>query len=464
MKETAVQVLSEKHRKNIKRVMIINAAILISIILKPYSVMPAVMVGVLILFYLIMTAFMNPIKAFFIIFGIKLTFDAFWNIQIPLSTFELGLLDIIFIPFLILMLVGPTIQRQTPRWPLYLTFFYLLWSILATMVNGYYPDIALIIRQSGIFFGLLFGLKYIRNQESFNDLIYFIFISTLVPLFASLLQIGLNAFGITILYYKLEKVRELRLSGLYFDSATTGMVIITSLISNIYLLHIGFIRKKYRKYCLFLIPLSFFIILAGGTRSMIGVALFVIVLYIVKNLKKTLILVPLLLIITFFGRTYINEVTLKTSKEINREIKITEILQESEYRTMFTGRVSIWQDIWNEVKNSTTLQKLFGTGKSSNAHSSYFFLLLQIGWMGMIYYIFINIALIVKLSSSKTADILKTSTLLALFSLLLIGTSATTACYTSFQWIVYQIVGGVLAIGTIDNKMESDVGPIRIRY
>ena len=177
-----------------------------------------------------------------------------------------------------------------------------------------------------------------------------------------------------------------------------------------------------------------------------------------RNIKKTFLILPLLLGVFFLSQPYIDKVVQRSAYDIKRPVELNQILQETEYRTMFTGRVGLWQDIWEKVKAGNPFQQLFGSGLSSNAHSSYFFLLLQIGWGGLIFYVLYHVLLFKDLFYKKIPKTQKLLAFLALASLLMIGFSASTVAYTSFQWIVYLIVGAALGMSsTLSRHFDSDI-------
>jgi len=456
--------LSIKQNRIISEAVIINIFILVLILISQYSTLTTVIGGLSIILYLSIAAVTRPIKSFFLIFGIKLTFDALWFIRLPIPQFEeFKLLEFSIIPMFVLILMGPQLSRQSPRWPIIYSLFYILWIILAMVLNGYGFDLELLIRQSGIFLGLLIGLKYIKNEKHFSTLVYLMFISTIIPVLASAAQIFIGQIEIPIFHYKIDTIREYRYSGLYYDPATAGMVNVISLLSNAYLISSGYIKKRYEIFHKIFIPLNIFIILAGGTRSIIGVGFFILLIFFTRDLKKSFKLFPFILLVILLSKPFIDQVTVRSAGEIQSNIRIADLMLETDYRTIFTGRVSIWQDIWYEFSDSGLIQRLLGTGMSSNAHSSYFFLLLQIGWLGLMFYVFFNISLIVSLFHERIEGIYKISAILMLGSLLTIGISATTAIYTSFQWIVYLIVGGVLNMGVTSKYKWKGILP-RIRF
>jgi O-antigen ligase len=119
---------------------------------------------------------------------------------------------------------------------------------------------------------------------------------------------------------------------------------------------------------------------------------------------------------------------------------------------MFTGRVSIWQEIWEKFNSGTSVQRLFGAGLTSNAHSSYFFLLLEIGWLGLIYYIIFHGILLFAFLKRRIQAFSKILAIVSWSSILLIGFSATAVMNTSFQWISYMLIGSALIIERKDRK------------
>ncbi len=405
--------------------------------------------GLGIIFYLTQLSLGNPIKALLMYLGTKLTFDGLWYLQLTVMLpghIHLQVLSIV--PFLIIVFSTLSISRESVKWPLRLSSVYLAWVVLATAFNGRVPDVDLIIRQSGIFFGLLIGLKYVRRKEDFSLLCKVIFISTIIPSIVSLIQYMLNEQGISILFHKLDSVRGFRLSGLYYDPATAGMVNIVSLITNLYLILYGDIPRKYTIALMVFYALSLFVIIIGGTRSMMGVAAVLTVLPLITQFKKAIKFLPFILVILFFTQGYISGAIYRTQKE-TRNMTLDDfknILSETEYTTAFTGRVYVWQEVWRKFKSGSFFQQLIGAGLTSNCHSSYFFLLLQIGLFGMLFYLFVHMKLIFEFVKMKFPDPTTFFGFLGLIAALMIGITATVVMYTSFQWILYFTVGAALNI------------------
>ncbi len=473
--------LLPKRTRVVWQAIIINILIFLLILMSPYLIALTFVGGLLIILYLTIKAIYAPVETFFLIFGIKLTFDAFWVVKLYLPGIEkFGLLELFFIPLLLVILWGPKLRRYGSLWPLWCALIYILWIIIARILNGYDFNIELFVRQSGILVGLLAGLRYIRDKEDFDSLMYLLFISTIIPVLASLFQILASQvqLDLTFLHFKLDSTRGIRAAGLYYDSGTAGMVNIISLLSNGYILISGTIKGKIRNHHIMFIFLSILSILAGGTLSMIATASLVSIgLLMIRLKEKIVIILPLGLLLILISQyclqdmyriPYMNKVALKITEESERLSKISsiqDILQETEYRAMFTGRVGLWQDIWQRFNSGTPTQKMFGTGLASmGAHSSYFLLLLEIGWLGILFYLIFHVGLILKLWRMRIPGVEKTIAITYLLSVLLIGFSLTTVLYTSFQWIAYLLVGAALNIGysaTFGRQSYAALGDVR---
>ena len=66
----------------------INILIFLLILMSPYLIALTFVGGLLIILYLTIKAIYAPVETFFLIFGIKLTFDAFWVVKLYLPGIE----------------------------------------------------------------------------------------------------------------------------------------------------------------------------------------------------------------------------------------------------------------------------------------------------------------------------------------------------------------------------------------
>lgn len=452
-----------KQRYLTQQVVKMNILIFSLAVSAPYTKIPGLLGGLLIILYLTVKALSSPIQIFYMTFGIKLTFDALWIIRnIPLPGFgKFSMLELFFIPFIVVIIHGFKQVKLFSQWYIKIAFLLLLWSILAALFNDRIPSIQIVIRQGSMFIGLLIGLRYLKDREHLDLMMKFVFISTIIPVLALFSQFILSQIGIAVFYFTQDNVRGIRLSGLYYDAATAGMAIIISIISNAYLLHVKVIDNRYRLFYIAFFVISVICIILGGTRSMMFTAFLIIIVLFLKNLKQILALTPVFLIIVFLFKPYIDKVILRTTKEISfsqklniTEIEVAEILENKRYKYLFSGRIGLWQNVWKQVKSSSFFQQLLGTGKYSNPHSSYFYLLLQIGFLGLAVYIFFHIFLFIHLIKKKSIDpTLKSIGILLLLGAVLLGISTDVVVYTSFQWLVYLMAGGIINT-SVTNKMR----------
>lgn len=425
----------------------INIVIFLSLLLSHKNQLFPLSVGVLIIVYLIMLALSKPRKALFLFAGIKLTFDTLWYIELPFAkTLNINLLGLILVPLLI-SLFNLKISNKSGISLVVMAFLYLLWTIMVRIFNGLTLDFEMIIRASSILFGLIIGLFLLREEKDFNYFIFLLFISTIIPVITSAIQILSGFFNITLFFYKSDTAGLFRPAGLYYDPATTSMVVILSIMSILYLLWSGLIQKCYVKFSYTLLFLGVLTIIAGATRSMIVtlsvIALSFSIIY-SWRISNLIIIISMFIVAFYISKPYLDPVIIKTQRDIDRLSAVSDIyaiIDEPSARTIFTGRISLWQDIWARFKGSFLAQNFLGTGQYSNAHSSYFFLLLKIGLLGLFYYLIFNFVLlfgILKSSFTKNGRIIG---LVSIMSILLIGFSCSVVTYTSFQYFCYAIAG-----------------------
>jgi hypothetical protein len=452
------------------RICTINILIFLLVFVKTYSDDVATVGGLVIIGYVFLNALTNPKEAIYLFFGIKLTFDALWELKIFGLGFigKIGLLELMILPVIYLTFFGKKMSRSLPKWPVGLIILYVTWVFCAMLFNDTSSvDVNLLIRQACLLFGLIIGLKYIETIEDFQTAAYFVFLSTIIPVLAALMQSTLGAFiDLPFFHYKMDSTRGLRASGLFYDPATMGMVVIISLVMNLYLLQSNLVKQGFRNLHYLFIPVCIYVGIIGSTRSIIFTSLAVTSIFLISNIKRAVLLLPFILLTIILSQPYLENVFVKTSRENVHQSQFKEMLHETESRTMFTGRVGIWQDIWDKHKSITWVQQLFGTGMSSNAHSTYFFLLLQIGWLGLILYLFYHYRLIIYFARAQLPRMFIYILMGTVLSNLLMGISASTVNYTSFQIAISFIMGAGIAIakaGTSEKIPIANTNPV-IRY
>lgn len=443
-------------RRVVSRCTIIILAIGILLLASYISFIITIVGGCLIVVYISLLIGENPEKCFFIFFGTKMTFDAFWRFKIPLfENSELGLLEISFFPMLLFLALGPKITLRIAKNTITLAAVYSIWITIAVILNGRVDDLLVILRQLSLLFGLLVGFKYLRSRKKFDLLFFVLFISTLLPISFSLLQLLTGRVDENLFNCKLDYIRGIRYSGLYYDTATTGMISLISIASAGYLIILNRLRGWKKCIALIAIPLNLIIVISGGTRSMIFVAGIMVFLIFFRKVRTVILISPLLMGALIIANPYLEKAFERTSYEMRSGgITWSGLLEDKSSKQLFTGRVMIWQDIIDKYNYNDLIHQLFGSGESTNSHSSYFFLLIEIGILGLIYYIGLNMYLgltLVRMPFSQYKGI-KLLGLLSIILIMTIGFSASVVIYTSFQWVLYMIIAGTINIGQSTNN------------
>ncbi len=436
-------------RQVVGEVIVLNVIALFSLLFSIYSNILSFFGGFAILFYISVRTLNNPKRTMFILFGTKFMLDAFWSVRLQLPGLEnINLLVLSLFPLLIMLFLSPkTINSSSHKYVVHF-IIYLIWVFISSIINNYSFNLEAFIRQAGILLGFLFGLKFIKTIKDFNFLIYIVFVATIIPVVMSIMQLMPFFRNLPIFHFKMDSVRLIRYSGLYYDPATTGMINIISFLTNAYLL----INRRERNWKLFahatMLLANLVVAAIGGTRSILIVMLVMAVIMLLKNLKGIVVIAPLVVVAYISTQPYLDRTFQRTTKDVLRNANIGEMLSDTENRTMLTGRVGVWQKIKAEYDSGTIFQKMLGKGIISNAHSIYFFLLLQIGILGLVYFIFINFDLLLSIGRCHYVKSLKLIAFVALCAFLVIGLSATTIGYTSFQWVTFMIVASVLNINS----------------
>ncbi len=430
----------------LKQALWLNGVILVLLILSRVAPVAAFLGGLGIIAVLAVLTVFSPQTALYLLFGSKLTFDMLWNLELGTSLLPYSLLELMLLPALLLLLGLRPIGRSESRLVLAAAVGYLAWVVLATLANAQPLSLPLLVRQSGLVLGLIWGAGYVRHPRQLTTLVYLLLVSTLVPVLITSLQVALSQVGVSIFYFTQDTVRGSRPAGPYYDAATAGMVSITSLLCNVFLLSCGAIARRHRRWHLLLLVMTAFNLVASGTRSVIIVGAVIAVPFLFRSLRQALAVVAVAGAIAWAGTPYLDAVYEKSLRDVRSDVDASQLLQDDEYGTLLTGRVSLWQDVWRQSSRSTLVQQLLGSGRCSNAHSTYFFLLLQVGWLGLAYYLAVSLfaaRVVWRSCPDRGAGALA---LAALGCFLALGLSMTTVSYTSFQWLVYLLVGGALGL------------------
>ena len=172
--------------------------------------------------------------------------------------------------------------------------------------------------------------------------------------------------------------------------------------------------------------------------------------YISKSYKAFIIFIPILF---YFGGDYINQVWNKSLQDIPSVDDVEFLLEDSDYSTLLTGRIGIWQNYWGKFINANFIEKLLGHGYiSGHSHNSYLGILLHSGILGLSLYLIFHFLVILQLISSKTKDDINLISSFSILAIMLIGFSSTAVIYTSFQWIIYFMIGSQIVLNNKDSR------------
>ncbi|MDD5711507.1 MAG: hypothetical protein PHY31_01980 [Smithellaceae bacterium] len=462
LSDTMADSLSKISRKSILNgIVLLDAIILALIFIKIFSPLVAYIGGLFMIGYLTYLAISRPVVCFFTIIGIKLTFDALWDVQLDSTLLQFSLLELFIVPVLVLLVTSVTAKYRRGKWEIGYLLFYLALRAFATLMNNVPTDYTILVRQSGILIGFVLGLRFVTNEDDFGTIIRALFISSIVPVAATAFQFFFGDADIPIFHYTIESVRGARQAGLYFDAATNGMTSIIALVSCLYVLQSTEPNNRSRIMLIIFAGLALLAIISGATRSIMIIGAVIIVLFVMKNIRRLTLAIPVLAGLIYIIQPYLESVLLKSTQEIRSEIFLSDLLTSPQYRSLFTGRMSIWQTIWSDFNAGSMWQQFFGSGLISDAHSSYFFLLLQIGWFGLAVYILFHILLLRSVYRASLSLQYKLFGLAILSAVLLMGASASVVNYTSFQWIIYFMIGSLLNIGLASS---SSVPAADVRY
>ena len=396
----------------------------------------------------------KPKEIFFVLFGIKFVYDGLWFVQLP----GLGKIDALYlyiVPIICLFLFGPKITNKKIKKFLWFFVIYWIWIVLAIIFNGQTTNVTMLVKHAGPIVGLLLGAQYLKTKDDFNFLVLLVFISSVIPAVTLLAQVILAKNGIYILYGKFDVIRGFRYSGFYYDPGTMGLINIIAFLSGFYLLFAGIMTLQAKRLIYLVIFLNFICALIGQTRSALGVLAVIILFYCLRDIKKAAIILAPIAAILFVFRPDVSSVIFRSSLDVwPRDVSWGNLLEAESNRSLLTGRVGLWQDIWSRFCDGSAVQQLFGFGEFSNAHSSYFYLLLLVGYLGLSFYIGIHLFMFGSLFKQKYSYV-NLAGLVGICSLLAIGLSLNVTVYTTYQWMLYMIIAGAMGVSTAVARTQS---------
>ena len=396
-------------------------------------------------------AFQKPDLAFFGMFGAKVTIDTFWWIE-PIAS-PLSLNEFSFMPIAICLIAGLSRRPASGGWVTILVIAYTSWVVAVQFVVDADYNFPLMVRIVGPAIGLLVGMSFLRSRNDLTLMFRVLVISSVVPVLASVSQILLSHFGTTIFFYKTDSVRGIRFSGLYYDPATLGMVMIITILSRVYLLWRDAVRGNWRRAVYLILGAGYLVTIVGATRSVVGISTAVIAGYMLVKFSAGIRLAPVLIVVVLLGQPYIQKIQDRNLAELSRtsvslsDIQLNKVLSDAKYRQLFTGRMSLWQNAMRLHWRGSWEDQLLGFGRAANFHSSYFYLLLYSGMIGLSLYLIFHVVLLSNLWAVRVDKDIKLVAIFAVLAVLGMGIAATVVLYTSLQWTVYLLAGGALEMG-----------------
>ena len=394
-------------------------------------------------------ALKNPKLAFYVIIGSKLTFDSLW--WIPAAIGPLRLTELVLAPFGLCFLLSVHPKRLPAARTVLLAIAFVGWCFAAQIANGEIRA-DMLIRLSGCAVGFLIGLSMIDSRRDVDLMFQLTFLSALVPILASAIQLIAAQFGVSVFFFTLDSVRGIRYSGIYYDAATTGMVMLIAILSSVFLLYSNAIKPRQQLAVYYVMSLAYFVALVGATRSVVAVATVALAAFFMTRFSRAVRIAPILAVALILGQPYIEKLQKRTMAEFDRskisfaEIEFDKVLTDTRYSTLMTGRIMVWQHVYRLFQRGSTTQQFLGSAKVTHAHSTYFFLLVYIGIAGTLLYVILNASMVVILLQVKENLDVRNVALIGLVLFLMMGISTTTVTYTSFQWAVYLIIGACVRL------------------
>lgn len=446
--------LNNPLNKDIRFVAFFNVVILIIALIAYADNDLGYFLGAGLAFLFTLLAISDPKTAIFRLFGVKMTYDLLWFVLPPESLpIPLKLTELFFLPFVMCLILGVLRERIVTRGAIAVGITFAIWCGLAQILNSYGRDnYTHLIRTSGPVIGLLVGMAFIAAKEDFNTICKLVLLSTVAPILAGVTQIVMNSFGVQIFFFTEGSVRGARYAGLNHDAGGLGLAALVGILCAVYLLYAGALRVAVARSLYFFIGLAFFIVLIGGTRSVVLTTGSVLAAFIALEMGKGWKLLPFVALALWFGQPYIEKMSERSLSEIRvstrtRQFDVSKVLIDTRYSGLMTGRMGLWQRVYDVHLSASPTQQIFGTGRLFDAHSTYFFLLVYIGKAGLLTFILFNGLLLRAIWVSGADNQLRFASLIGLSVFLAMGLALTTVSYTTIQWMLYLFVGATIRIG-----------------
>ena len=391
----------------------------------------------------------SPHLGFFIFFGSKYSLDALWNIEPTFAPFRLT--ELAFAPLACLAIGSVGALRSLRFRILFVATAYTGWCMVVQFrgdLSG--VQLPVVVRLSGPMIGLAVGGTYLSSDRRVRLLFKSVIVSTVVPASAFFLQLVAAYFGRDILYYKIDSVRGIRYSGLYYDPATLGMIMVSGIGSSVFYLWRTPANSRWQGLLFAYLGMCYAIIVVGGTRSLLVIATLAISALLIARISLSFKVVAVMLVVLWVTQPYLQSIQRRFSTEAARtgldisDTTFSEVLSDERYRTIGTGRVALWQDAMHTFLRLSPAEQFLGARIHTNVHNSYIYLLLYGGWLALALYLAFNVSILLELHSLRAHTMLRRVAAMGILGILLLGVATSAVVYTSVQWIVYLIAGAGL--------------------
>jgi len=321
--------------------------------------------------------------------------DASWSRRYEdFSIIHIFNIAFIFI-FIIKMLIKKEKLYKFPYFKLFLFYFLLNFFVTANIYlnKGLISSLDFFARAVFMPLSVFLFYQYFGKHSDGKKLITVLIISGLFPL---IFVLGQKFTGYIWFYRQTRGI--VRNVGLYHDAVTPRIFLIQALIGIFIYWHF-FLKSKKNMFLKLLLII---------TASLVGVGLYylyskaifltvIVWLLIFTILKRKMILIPVLIILTFLSVNYFkakhneNEIHQVFSKEVDfLEGKIS-----SDY--VLSGRGGIWKIYIRKWKNFSFIDKILGIGVSHGYfHNDFLRILFSGGLFLLITYLYILVVLIIK--------------------------------------------------------------------
>ena len=379
---------------------------------------------------------------FIVLFATKPLVDLMWNFRLfAVGGVALNLLAIV--GFCVFITAG------------YLYFFQyderrifnkrLIWSFLGlnlftSCISVFFYDLPImyamdfLIKLFAAYFIYFIGHRCMENNKGKLRIIGTIWITTALITVLSIIRYFQGGYDIDV-----SQGVE-RFAGLYNDPGTPSYIAVISLVYGT--LYIEILRKQEQPVPL-IVRIAFVLMLLVVvftlkitlTKSALLMFIVFLAMWFVLYKRKTYIIVPLIILGTFYIYTKSEAIQARLAPEL--EFLTADKLSMEQARHIGEGRIALWERLLIYYSQDYDLfQKLFGSSRSFGAHNQYIDYLMQIGLVGLTVFLVILLRfyrqLILLYREYCQPDIYMAMVLLTLF--VIAGLTGHPFGYTTLLW------------------------------